>query len=45
MLQDTLPEIPMNFDLTIHPEEIQAMMQIRLDQFDEATRMLEAYKQ
>lgn len=22
MLQDTLPEIPLNFDLTIHPEEI-----------------------
>jgi len=44
MLQDTLPEIPMNFDLTIHPEEIQQIMQVRLDQFDEATRMLEAYK-
>lgn len=45
MLQDTLPEIPMNFDLTIHPEEIQAIMQIRLDQYAEATAMLEAYKQ
>lgn len=44
MLQDTLPDIPMDFDLTIHPEEIQAIMQIRLDQLDEANRMLEAYK-
>ena len=35
----------MDFDLTIHPDEIQAIMQIRLDQLDEANRMLEAYKQ
>lgn len=45
MLQDTLPEIPMEFDLTIHPEEIQAIMQVRLDQYAEACNHLEAYKQ
>ena len=45
MLQGTLPEVPMNFDLTIHPEEIQEIMQIRLDQYAETTAMLEAYKQ
>lgn len=45
MLQDTLPEIEMNFDLTMHPEEIQAIMQVRLDQYAEAVEMLEAYKQ
>ena len=44
MLQDTLPDVPMDFDLTIHPEEIEAIMQVRLDQLDEANRMLEAYK-
>ena len=44
MLQDTLPDVPMDFDLTIHPDEIQAIMQVRLDQLDEANRMLEAYK-
>ena len=44
MLQDTLPEVPMDFDLTIHPDEIEAIMQVRLDQLDEANRMLEAYK-
>lgn len=44
MLQDTLPDIPMNFDLSIHPEEIQAIMQVRLDQFSEAENMLQAYK-
>jgi len=45
LLQDTLPEVPMDFDLTIHPDEIEAIMQVRLDQLDEANRMLEAYKQ
>ena len=45
MLQDTLPEIPMDFDLTIHPEEIQAIMAVRLDQYAEACNHLEAYKQ
>lgn len=35
LLQDTLPEIPMDFDLTIHPEEIQEIMQVRLDQYAE----------
>ena len=34
----------MEFDLTIHPDEIQAIMQVRLDQYAEATAMLEAYK-
>ena len=45
MLQDTLPDVPMEFDLTIHPDEIQAIMQVRLDQLAEANAMLEAYKQ
>ena len=35
----------MDFDLTIHPDEIEAIMQVRLDQLDEANRMLEAFKQ
>lgn len=45
MLQDTLPEVPMDFDLTIHPDEVQEIMQVRLDQYAETVAMLEAYKQ
>ena len=26
LLQDTLPDVPMDFDLTIHPDEIEAIM-------------------
>ena len=44
MLQNTLPEIPMDFDLSIHPEEIQEIMQVRLDQYSETVAMLQAYK-
>jgi len=44
MLQTTLPEVPMDFDLTIHPDEIQEIMQVRLDQYAETVAMLEAYK-
>lgn len=45
MLQDTLPDIDFEFDLTMHPEEIQDIMKVRLDQYQETTEMLEAYKQ
>lgn len=44
MLQSSLPEVPMDFDITIHPEEIQEIMQVRLDQYAETVAMLEAYK-
>ena len=45
LLEDSLPDIEFNFDLTIHPEEVQDIMQLRLNQYDEAVQMLEAYKQ
>lgn len=44
MLQTTLPEVPMDFDISIHPDEIQEIMQVRLDQYSETVAMLEAYK-
>merc|ERR1712083_604888 len=45
LLDNNLPDLEFNFDLTIHPEEIQEIMQLRLNQYDETVQMLEAYKQ
>ena len=44
MLQTSLPEVPFDFDISIHPDEIQDIMQVRLDQYSETVAMLEAYK-
>jgi len=45
LLDNSLPDMEFDFDLTIHPEHVQELMQLRLDQYDEAVQMLEAYKQ
>ena len=44
MLQRTLPEIPLDFDISIHPDDIQDIMQVRLDQYSATVAQLEAYK-